>query len=741
MKYENALSRARLGLRRMMAWSMRCAALSSAGLVSAMGNTALGQNIAYVDITAPPGGNGSSWASAYDSLHDALASPTTREIWVAQGVYRPDPSDRTVAFTMKTGVEVLGGFKGDETSRVQRDWVANETVLSGDLFENDGPNFFNTFDNSFHVVRADNVDKTAILDGFTVIAGNAEPGAAPVAYGGGVYAPQGQPVLRHCRFIDQQAAKGGSIYASGTGVIRIEDCFFGNSSVKSRGGAGSVHLDQSIHGSLTRCEFDGNSGDLGGALGVEFASALVTDCTFVNGTSGDRGGAIGGIESMIEVNGCTFTANKAIMGGAIGIQRSDLKISTSEFIENTARGGAALGGAIDLYQSNARISNCLFARNTAREGGAIATNFTDMVMSDCRVEDNVATGRGGGVSFQSGRIAMSGSRFIGNAGGTGGAMSFSQIAGWADVPNLLLCEFQANHSDGIGGALFVELSVLTMMQCRVIGNTSIRGGAGVDGAGDFVNSIFAGNRTNGDFGGAIKSSDRLHIAQCIIVGNESATSGGGVYYLGGAALKIVNSILWDNVSLGVGVQRSQLNVASRPSSLTVSYDCMQGGSAVGGGVGVISADPMFVDKRGPDLIYGTLDDDLHLLSYSPCRDAGANGLTPSDVYDLDGDGDRLEPLPFDFEGADRFTEDFWMIAAGSGVAPLVDMGAFEAMPSECQPDLDPNGVLDIFDFLAFQNLFVLQDPRADFDHSTGVGVFDIFDFLVYQTLFTRGCGP
>lgn len=50
-------------------------------------------------------------------------------------------------------------------------------------------------------------------------------------------------------------------------------------------------------------------------------------------------------------------------------------------------------------------------------------------------------------------------------------------------------------------------------------------------------------------------------------------------------------------------------------------------------------------------------------------------------------------------------------------------------------DFDRNGRLDIFDFLAFQNMWVARDPRADLDQSTGVGVFDIFDFLEFQNLF------
>ncbi|UYV12693.1 MAG: FG-GAP-like repeat-containing protein [Phycisphaera sp.] len=54
----------------------------------------------------------------------------------------------------------------------------------------------------------------------------------------------------------------------------------------------------------------------------------------------------------------------------------------------------------------------------------------------------------------------------------------------------------------------------------------------------------------------------------------------------------------------------------------------------------------------------------------------------------------------------------------------------------CPADLDGDGDLTIFDFLAFQNLFDAGDVAADFD---GDGVLTIFDFLVFQNLFQDGC--
>ena len=54
----------------------------------------------------------------------------------------------------------------------------------------------------------------------------------------------------------------------------------------------------------------------------------------------------------------------------------------------------------------------------------------------------------------------------------------------------------------------------------------------------------------------------------------------------------------------------------------------------------------------------------------------------------------------------------------------------------CRADLDGDGMLTIFDFLEFQNLFAAGDPAADFD---GDGVLTIFDFLAFQNEFAAGC--
>ncbi len=61
---------------------------------------------------------------------------------------------------------------------------------------------------------------------------------------------------------------------------------------------------------------------------------------------------------------------------------------------------------------------------------------------------------------------------------------------------------------------------------------------------------------------------------------------------------------------------------------------------------------------------------------------------------------------------------------------------FPQPPSACYADCDASGELNIDDFICFQTLFALSDPKADCDAS---GTLDIDDFICFQTFFAIGC--
>jgi hypothetical protein len=54
----------------------------------------------------------------------------------------------------------------------------------------------------------------------------------------------------------------------------------------------------------------------------------------------------------------------------------------------------------------------------------------------------------------------------------------------------------------------------------------------------------------------------------------------------------------------------------------------------------------------------------------------------------------------------------------------------------CYPDFTGDGVLDLFDFLAFVNAFNAGDPEANCDQEGGL---DLFDFLCFTNAFNAGC--
>ena len=70
------------------------------------------------------------------------------------------------------------------------------------------------------------------------------------------------------------------------------------------------------------------------------------------------------------------------------------------------------------------------------------------------------------------------------------------------------------------------------------------------------------------------------------------------------------------------------------------------------------------------------------------------------------------------------------------VAAALFASAGLAQGATCRADLDGDGQLTLFDFLAFQNAFALGDPLADFD---GDGDLTLFDFLEFQNEFALGC--
>ena len=137
------------------------------------------------------------------------------------------------------------------------------------------------------------------------------------------------------------------------------------------------------------------------------------------------------------------------------------------------------------------------------------------------------------------------------------------------------------------------------------------------------------------------------MTHCTIYGNSAGYEGGGLYISSGAHAVITNSIFWGNSDDG-GINRSA-QIHEYGGTADVTYSCVKQNWS---GTGNTGSDPQFVDDDGWDNTPGTEDDNLRLLTDSPCIDRG----TPAFAF---------EPGASDFDGHTRV------------LCGRVDMGAYE----------------------------------------------------------------
>lgn len=301
----------------------------------------LAQKRIFVNISATGANNGQTWADAFVDLHQGLAAAKAGDsVWVAQGIYRTDPtgSDRRRSFVLSSGVRLFGGFVGGETRADQRNWAANPAVLSGDIGTTN-----DSTDNAYTVLYMANPDSSTVLDGFTLERGNADysgmdlPARVPEKCGGALFimALDGwaYPDIRNCVFQYNYAlVYGGAVYINGGGVgsvaPRFLGCLFRHNRTNLDGGA--VYRDGASWADRVPdfggCRFEDNkAGRRGG--GLYFSERERTDrldlsyCVWERNTAATEGGGACfnlGRESgsLLRIFGCRFSDNPTPIGDA-----------------------------------------------------------------------------------------------------------------------------------------------------------------------------------------------------------------------------------------------------------------------------------------------------------------------------------------------------------------------------------------------------------------------------------------
>jgi parallel beta-helix repeat protein len=455
---------------------------------------------------------------------------------------------------------------------------------------------------------------------------------------------------------------------------------------------------------------------------IEFVNCDITD----NIASAAYGNRCTGTSRVVFVD-CTISQNSAPSGGALSCDvLAEVTMSGCMIANNTA---TSTGGGIDVDgAASLTLTDCVLSENSAGQGGALNTWSAEPIkVTRCVISDNVADASNGG----------------------------GLCADYGAEVSLVDCAVTGNTANGVGGGLLLRHDTSGSLQgCLIGGNSAPDGGGGIACIGaslQLADSLLCSNST-ADTGGAVNTSNCVvTVLNCSVSGNLAAAGPAltcdSFEQCCPSTVSISNSVffgtddpIWNNDN----------------SSLSATYCDIQGaGGEPWFGEGCIDVDPLFVDPDGPDNDPATWEDnDYRLSAGSPCIDAGDSGAVPADSFDLDGDGDVNEPVPFDLDGLPRFVDD--PDTPDTGVPSpsypdlsIVDMGAYEfqAGPAYNPGDLNCDGVVspaDIDPFVialtAGQAAYEAQFPNCNFFNAdcNADGIVSAADIDLFVGILTGG---
>ena len=349
--------------------------------------------------------------------------------------------------------------------------------------------------------------------------------------------------------------ENGGLYGAGIFVwgsdFTVSDCVFdkntasgkGNMTPNNNNGAAIEVTDtnKAIVGTITGSKFTNNKAQYGGAIDICEGNIKITDSEFVNNSADVEGGAID-INTVngnpeVSISGSKFINNSAPRGGAI-LNIKDLTVRNTEFVNNTPNAifnYVGFGGNLDLG-----IENFTDLQNAIGLVTGTLTLNQNVVMTD----DEAA-------NFVNGVIINKNIRIDGK-GHTIDAKNLGRIfeidGGFAvTLTNATLSNGKADN----GGAIY-NFGNLDLVHVNFVNNTAKYGGAIMNYAYGLVldDSTFTNNTAK--IGGAIYNS-----ADCFVVGNSTfanntATSNGGVIFNYGIGFVVGNSTFANNTAEDAG---------------------------------------------------------------------------------------------------------------------------------------------------------------------------------------------
>ena len=475
------------------------------------------------------------------------------------------------------------------------------------------------------------------------------------ARGGIVYSTSRLRVTRST-LANAGAVKGACVYVVGYGSqpsyltnTTFEKC----AGAKGKSFGGAVYAqendlisstaewtDRGLH--LVRCVVRDCSAHSGAGVYAARGSLWIRDGTaFERNAAAFEGGGVTVLTGTLYIADSLFRNSAAARdGGGVSATSASLRVIDSRF-----EGSASLrGGAIrardcrDATGNNAvTLTNVTVAGSQSKVSGAIHVSDVDLAMSSCRVTDNSAGSRGGGVHVDGiSSSTFQNCEFTNNSAVDGGALV---VAG--GKASLFRATFERNVAERNGGAVYAEATRSVEFVSATIEHNAARmgngGGVFVAGGGresemngarpriDFRKSILEGNvAVNG--GGLAEGCDvdttfadgaarcpRISLGSGSFVRNNSASdAGGGVYF---AALESPPVFDADSENVGnelTGAAGYGSQRGSIPAKIVISPDAMDLSS------GTVTTDTIsisLVDADGQVVSSGPLAESLVVATY------------------------------------------------------------------------------------------------------------------------------
>jgi hypothetical protein len=619
-------------------------------------------NATFTDNLGLVGGGGAIFASASEVTITASAFADNEQAYGAAVAVESGSSLRVEDSTFDRGIAQNGGaFSVVGSSLDTARCVFSDGVgfdLGGAVYGYD-LSWTDTESDFVHNVTTGAGDGGAValeLFGVVTLVGTQLTGNASDSVGAVMFADQGERVVLDGVVLDENVGVVGVVYATGVAevVARGVEATFNEGGVLFALGGDSVVVEESAFAdnsgvgamittngcplTVADTQFIHNAQPL-----VDAEAATLVDTTFNFNSAGNAVPMVA-LDGEASVDRCGFEGND--VGSALKLNAAST-VADSEFVRNVAF-VASLNTLAEVT-----VLRTSFVQNY---GGVVLHSEKDplTVVDSEFIENKGGTGLAAGGGIEAfGALIVTGSTFIGNESGDGGAISVSPLGGGNEY-YVADCVFDGNLAAGVGGAIAFSGGSLVVERCLFTDNAAELGGAiaAYDGGGSVVvrSSFVVGNEATSG-GGAYLDTLDVSLTNNTWVGNAATDSGGHLWarQITGASTNEVYAYapsgagLWFEGFYGTlaatyGVWHGNVPVdltQESPTSVRGAVDVFEPGFAAWSDDGDFTNDDLTPGVGSPLIDAG----DPSLWDVDGTRsDIGATGGPYAEPPDQDGDG-------------------------------------------------------------------------------------------------------